>query len=181
MDFVCSRDSLVILNFPVARLAFDLSILPRFSAEYPGILVDGQVSPHIKLRTRLARSAVCVTLSRTLHRADVQRATAAAAMQHARAFKVNVRTARRQRSSATMRNPRNFVRRSTVAVTLGTRKRNEKNSFDNNWFLIVVSTTTPILRAACFHLLNIVVCNKRYLKNYVRNLQAINGRKCTSK
>lgn len=180
MDFVCSRDSLVILNFPVARLAFDLSILPRFSAEYPGILVDGQVSPHIKLRTRLARSAVCVTLSRTLHRADVRRATAAAAMQHARAFKVNVRTARRQRSSATMRNPRNFVRRSTVAVTLGTRKRNE-NSFDNNWFLIVVSTTTPILRAACFHLLNIVVCNKRYLKNYVRNLQAINGRKCTSK
>lgn len=168
---------MVILNFPVA---FDLSILPRFSTEYPGIMVDGQVSPHIKLRTRLARSAVCVTLSRMLHRADVQRATAAAAMQHARASKVNVRTARRQRSSATMKNPRNFVQRSIVAITLETRKRNEKNSFDNKWFLIVI-TTTHILRLACFHLLNIVVCSKRYLKNYVRNLQAINGRKCTSK
>lgn len=159
------------MNFVWSR---DLSILSGFSAEYPGILVDGQVSPHIKSRTRLTRSAVCVTLSRMLHRADVQRATAAAAMQHARASKVNVRTARRQRSSATTKNPRNLVQRSIVA--LETRKRNETNSFDNNCLPIVVITTTHILRVACFHLLNIVVCLERYPKNYVWNLQAINGR-----
>lgn len=44
-----------------------------------------------------------------LHRADVQRATAAAAMQHARASKVNVRTARRQRVHRPLRRIRETI------------------------------------------------------------------------
>lgn len=99
---------------------------PIFLREYPGILVDGQVSPHIKSRTRPTRSAVCASLSRMLHRADVQRATAAAAMQHARASQ-GERPYRQEAAytSTTRKNPRNDYLR-IENIYCGSRKQRER-------------------------------------------------------
>lgn len=61
-----------------------------------------------------------------LHRADVQRATAAAAMQHARASKVNVRTARRQRVHRPLRRIRETIT-SGLKIYIAVRENREED------------------------------------------------------